>query len=71
MLNVEWHVQTMMDPNGTLIQQAAESLRISEELYRRANETARRLTMQPGEFYVYFKFASQVGSCCFGLERER
>jgi len=49
MLIIEWHVQTMLDPDGTLTQQAAESLHISEELLRRANETARRLTVHPGE----------------------
>jgi len=43
----------MLDPDGTLTQQATESLRISEELYRRANETARRLSMQAGRSYVH------------------
>jgi len=38
----------MLDVDGTLAQQAAESLRVSEELYRRANETAKRLSMRPG-----------------------
>jgi len=42
----------MLDPDGTLTQQATESLRISEELYRRANETARRLSMYPGHSYI-------------------
>jgi len=38
----------MLDPDGTLTQQAAESLLISQELYRRANETAARLRRHPG-----------------------
>jgi len=44
----------MLDADGTLAQQAAESLRVSEELYRRANETATRLSMRPGQQSVLY-----------------
>jgi len=47
-VTVMCRVQTMLDPSGTLTQQAAESLRISQELLRLANETAERLRRHPG-----------------------
>jgi len=69
MLMVECCFQTMLGPDGTLTRLAAESLRISQELLRRANETARQLSMQQGKHYLIFRFASQVQDVGFSSKK--